>query len=286
MAKKKTAKQGDFITITARKVSDKVQPEIKVGGIYHINSVSKLKNGATVLILDKDTNKGTTVRCNAERFEWQVITADEAKERLFKQQVAEDTKRLCEAFSFEEHAKIAFAPLVIAHIAWVWADYALKESAEKRIEEVKKLSRAVRQLRETYERTIRKDLDYIHFRRIQEQAQMFLEEYRFDFQRLYFSTFNDINFQHIKAPHNKLRTLAFIGLQVCKFLHDYENEMLELIKSRTGYGREGHLPCMGELEACFDAYIGNYPVKPTQNTDISLRVLRKNLDSIKFQLDN
>lgn len=214
------------------------------------------------------------------------ITPEEIREKRFKAQVAADTKRLIESFSFKEHAKIAFTPLIIAHIAWVWAEYTVKESAEKRIEEVKKLSRAVRYLRDTYENAIRKDLDYAHFRKIQEQAQMFLEEYRFDFQRLYFSTSNDISFQHPKAPYNKLRTFAFIGMQFCKFLHDYENEMLELIKSRTGYGREGHLPCINELEACFDAYIGNYPVEPTQNTKISLAVLRKNLDNIEFQLND
>lgn len=101
-------------------------------------------------------------------------------------------------------------------------------------------------------------------------------------------SFDELNmpFQHPKAPYNKLRTFAFIGMQFCKFLHDYENEMLELIKSRTGYGREGHLPCISELEACFDAYIGNYPVEPTQNTKISLAVLRKNLDNIEFQLND
>ena len=74
MAKKTAAKAGDFIEITARKVSDKVQPEIKVGGIYHVNRVEQLKSGATVLVIDKDRKKNKTVRCNAERFTWEVRT--------------------------------------------------------------------------------------------------------------------------------------------------------------------------------------------------------------------
>ena len=284
MAKNKV-KVGEFVTITARKVSDKVQPEIKVGGIYRVNSLDKLKDGTAVLVLDRDIKKGTTVRCNAQRFEWRVISPEEIKERQFKKQIAEDTKRLVNSFSFNEHAKIAFTPLVVAHIAWVWAEYVLKECAEKRIEEVKKLSRAVRHLRDKYETAIRKDLDLVHFRRIQEQADRFLLEYRFDFQRLYFSTCNDVNYQHPKAPYNKLRTFAFLGMQFCKFLHDYENEMGRFIQSRIGGEcREGHLPFMSELETCFDAYIGNYPVNPTQNTLISLGVLRKNLDQIEFEL--
>ena len=96
MAKNKVHK-GEFITITARKVSDKVQPEIKVGGIYRVNSLDKLKDGTAVLVLDKDIKKGTTVRCNAQRFDWRVISPAEIQERKFKEQSAADTKAITDA---------------------------------------------------------------------------------------------------------------------------------------------------------------------------------------------
>lgn len=203
MAKKTAAKAGDFIEITARKVSDKVQPEIKVGGIYHVNRVEQLKSGATVLVIDKDRKKNKTVRCNAERFTWEVRTPAEVQEKQFKEQCNADTKALMESFTFEEHVQIAFVPLIIAQVAWVYADKVVRYCADKRISEVKKLSRTVKQLREHYLVQLSKDLDREHLNKILSQADELINVCAFDFQILYYSTCNEINRQHLKTSTTK-----------------------------------------------------------------------------------
>lgn len=280
------AKAGDFITITARRVSDKIQPELKVGGIYHVNSVGQLKNGKTVLILDKNPAKHLTVRCNAERFKWEVITPKEVQERNFKAECKKNTKRLMEAFSFEEHAKIAFVPLIIAHIAWYYADKAVRYAADHRISEVKKLSRAIKELRTHYIDLLKKDLDYKHLEKIQLQADRFMQEYRFDFIVLQHSTANDINYQHVGISYDDLRVFAFLSKQFIRECKKHEDRMTALIRERLGEAKEAHLPTLDTLYTCMDAFLGDYEIKETQNMRNNMIVFHKNLDEIEFELND
>ena len=284
MAKKTAAKAGDFIEITARKVSDKVQPEIKVGGIYHVNRVEQLKSGATVLVIDKDRKKNKTVRCNAERFTWEVRTPAEVQEKQFKEQCNADTKALMESFTFEEHVQIAFVPLIIAQVAWLYAQKVVRYCAEKRISEVKKLSRTVKELRAHYINLLSKDLDREHREKIFNQADEFIKECAFDFQILYYSTCNEINHQHLKIEYDEMRTYAFLSMMFCREVRKHENRMTALIAQKLGQAREGHLPCIDELYTCMDAYLGNHEIKITPVIETAMMKFQKNLSKIEFTL--
>lgn len=281
---RKTAKAGDFIEITARKVSSRVQPEIKLGGLYHVNRTERLKSGAEVLVLDKDTKRHKTVRCNAERFSWQVVTPADVQERQFKEQCNADTQAIMDSFTFEEHVQIAFVPLIIAQVAWFYADKVLRYCADKRISEVKKLSRAVKGLREWYIQELRKDLDAKHLNHFLTQADDFIKECAWDFQTLYFSTLNELNRQFPQIPHDEMRTNAYIAMMFCKEVRRHEDRMMALIRTKLGHAREGHIPCIDQLHTCMDAYLGDIKIQESRDTEIAMRIFRKNLSKIEFTL--
>lgn len=281
---KKTAKAGDFVEITARKVSSKVQPEIKVGGLYHVNRVERLKSGAAVLVIDKDPKRGKTVRCNAERFSWEVRTPAELQERQFKEQCNADTERIMHNFTFDEHVQIAFVPLIIGEVAWHYAEKVLRYCAEKRISEVKKLSRTVRDLRERYLYELGKDLDTKHRLHTFQQAEDFINECRMDFQILYFSTNNELNHQCAQLPHDEMRTYAYLAMLFCKEVREHEARMTELIRRKLGSAREGHIPCFEQLHTCMEAYLGNMTVQKTATIQTAMKIFQKNLSKIEFTL--
>ena len=64
MAKKTAAKAGDFIEITARKVSDKVQPEIKVGDTVKIIAGKNKDKEGKVKSIDLKNHKIVVEGCN------------------------------------------------------------------------------------------------------------------------------------------------------------------------------------------------------------------------------
>lgn len=69
-------------------------------------------------------------------------------ERQFKKLVADNTERMLETFTWEENMLIAFVPLIISKVAWVYAEKVLAYCAEHRLSEYKKLGRVVKMLRQ------------------------------------------------------------------------------------------------------------------------------------------
>lgn len=71
-------------------------------------------------------------------------------EKQFKESVRHDTDWMMKTFTFNENMMIAFVPLVISHLAWVYAEKVMKYCAEHKIPETVKLSRAVKHVRQEY----------------------------------------------------------------------------------------------------------------------------------------
>lgn len=97
-----------MIEITARKCSEKQSPLIEVGKSYICKGVSSLKDGTTVIEVVHPTKKKQTLRVNALRFDWQILTDEMKFEREFREGVRKDTEKmmnepyLVDALSFTE----------------------------------------------------------------------------------------------------------------------------------------------------------------------------------------
>lgn len=280
-------KKGEYIEITARKCSGKLSPLLQVGKKYFVRDFANLKNGSQVLIVQHPNKAKEVLRINEERFDWKIITIAEIKEDAFKKTVADDTAKMMQVFTFEEQMRISFLPLIISELAWKYAERARKESAEQRITLLKKLSRSIVQLREKYISEVRKDLDYKHIKHFQEAAEMFCEEYAYDF-TIFFYTVNGLFKKAMpEYPYDRMRSNAIISVLLIKFLDEHNKKMDVLIASKMGGAKESiRTPIMDALCTCMEAYAGEMGKFDynDNNLKLCLRVLEKNINKIQFDL--
>ena len=87
-------------------------------------------------------------------------------EARFKELARRDAQTMLDTFTWEENMMIAFVPLIISKVAWVYAEKALKYCADNRISEFKKLGRSIKELRQKYLDVLRLDLDFTHIHRV------------------------------------------------------------------------------------------------------------------------
>ena len=207
-------------------------------------------------------------------------------ETNFKKQVKNDVHTMLETFTWEENMMIAFVPLVISHIAWLYAEKVMKYCADHRIPETVKLSRAVKHVRQEYVGSLKKDLDAKHVSRIEEQTEQFCKLYANDFTIMWYC----VNSEYCKRyPDDELlsmRTDAYVSILLCRFLVAHNKRMDKIIEAKMGFAQSIKNPYMDKLESCMDAYCGEYTIQNTDNINACLRILEKNIKSINFEIDD
>ena len=207
-------------------------------------------------------------------------------ETNFKKQVKSDVHTMLETFTWEENMMIAFVPLVISHIAWLYAEKVITYCADRRIPETVKLSRAVKHVRQEYLDSLKKDLDAKHISRIEEQTEQFCKLYANDFTIMWYC----VNSEFCRCyPGDELllmRTDAYVSILLCRFLVAHNKRMDKIIEAKMGFAQSIKNPYMDKLETCMDAYCGEYTIQNTDNINACLRVLEKNIKSINFEIDD
>lgn len=78
------------------------------------------------------------------------VQSREEREEAFRQECKENVQAMLKAFTFEEHMAIAFTPYVIIDTIWYFVDKVQNYCRDRRIYEVKKLSRVINELRDRY----------------------------------------------------------------------------------------------------------------------------------------
>lgn len=151
--------RGDVIEITARRCPEKMSPLLQAGRRYAVRNVTQLKDGTPVLEVQHPQRKKAVLRVNAARFDWKVITIEGMQLERVRKDIEEDTTKLCTDFTQDEQINIAFVPLIFNHIAWMYAMQAVQKSADYRVGMLKKITRAVRQLKQEYDSEMFRGLD-------------------------------------------------------------------------------------------------------------------------------
>mgnify|MGYP006887535399 FL=1 len=207
-------------------------------------------------------------------------------ETNFKKQVKSDVHTMLETFTWEENMMIAFVPLVISHIAWLYAEKVMKYCADHRIPETVKLSRVVKHVRQEYVDSLKKDLDAKHIGRIEEQTEQFCKLYANDFTIMWYL----VNSEFCKCyPNDELlpmRTDAYVSILLCRFLVAHNKRMDKIIEAKIGFAQSIKNPYMDKLETCMDAYCGEHTIQNTDNINACLRILEKNIKNINFEIDD
>lgn len=207
-------------------------------------------------------------------------------ETNFKKQVKSDVHTMLETFTWEENMMIAFVPLVISHIAWLYAEKVMKYCADHRIPETVKLSRAVKHVRQEYIGSLKKDLDAKHISRIEEQTEQFCKLYANDFTIMWYCVNSEYCKRYSEDELLPMRTDAYVSILLCRFLVAHNKRMDKIIEAKMGFAQSIKNPYMDKLETCMDAYCGEHTIQNTDNINACLRILEKNIKSINFEIDD
>lgn len=208
-------------------------------------------------------------------------------EARFKELARRDAKTMLDTFTWEENMMIAFVPLIISKVAWVYAEKVLAYCAEHRLSEYKKLGRVVKMLRQEYIDTLCKDLDRRHVRHIETQTELFMDEINHHLTILWLQANTYIkNAGHYMA-HDIMRTDAMVAISMVRYLKTHDNKMNILIKAKMGHSESITNPQMIALEKLMMQYFPvDFKLETNANLDLCGKIFANNLSKIEFELTN
>ena len=91
-------------------------------------------------------------------------------EQLFRLQCTADVQKKLEAFTMDENMRMAYEPVFIEAVAWVYAMRVAEYCAAHRVDKYKKTTRLLRELHSLYLSTQAKDLTTMIGQKIQDGA--------------------------------------------------------------------------------------------------------------------
>ena len=208
-------------------------------------------------------------------------------ERQFKKLVADNTERMLDTFTWEENMMIAFVPLIISKVAWVYAEKALKYCADNRISEFKKLGRSIKELRQKYLDVLRLDLDFTHIHRIESQTLQFMDECNYHLTILWYQVNQYIKSHAPEMPHDIMRTDAAIAVLMVRYLKAHNKRMDAVIAAKMGRSQSIDNPQMIALEKLMMQYFpADFKLETNANLDLCGKIFANNLSKIEFEVTN
>lgn len=299
-------KLGELIKITKRKVSDKVQSNIKVGGLYLIiQEEGHTKSGATVLRIaefnrmaemaiknpTKHIDPKDMMRCNSDRFEWIKKSPTQlkaefkrVKDEYFREQEKRQDEEIKNKFTDKERIQMAYTPYLYAELSWYYADKVVSLVTERRISELKKLTRTVRMLRENFLYELRAKMSQPVLRAAQDKVKKILEEHYLDFFKFEMSVQNEVNRQYVQVDHDDVRTYAYISMLCYECQQKVDKANVKLIQKKIGVAPMVHdsYKYMRELYACMDAYMGDCKMEKALPIQLSVKALERNISKMEL----
>lgn len=213
------------------------------------------------------------------------LTAEEkaAKEEAFRKECKDNVQKMLKAFTFEEHMQIAFTPLVIIDTIWYFVDKVQAYCREHRISEVKKLSRAINELRERYRQELRKDLSQKHLDQIHEKSVHWREFNAHHMTIMFFAMSNTLLKEYKSQDYLDCMNWAYCAMKLCKLGKSYNDEINKMIRERLGDTKDAppHW-ILDKLYAIMEAHLPEgFKVDDTQ-IDGCMDVFRNNLKQLKY----
>lgn len=179
------------------------------------------------------------------------LAAERAKQML-REKLSEDA-----IFS------ITYVPFVIAEVAWDYADSVMDMAILMRIQETKRLCRAIKDIRKEYDKK-RYSIITDGWRKSEtENMVMFQDELKDVFNKIYIRYKDLWKMEYGEANSEMLLMIcgAYMCHTVLKALYQYESAQMKIVSSIIGYQIAPFLPT--ELKALYDLIIefaGNCPM--------------------------
>lgn len=206
-------------------------------------------------------------------------------EEMFKKSVHDDTLTMLETFTFEENMQIAFTPLIITEVAWHYAFKVLDYAAREHISETKKLSRAVKALREKYLSECKKDLDCAHIEKMEKASELFIKSCGNDFLIIFYSLNNELKRKWPDLEYLDMRVDAGIAIIMLQMLKEHSRRMDELMAKKLGGEVPAYRnPINESLRDCMDAYMSPAEFKFEGNVRLSMQIIQKKFGQIEWNI--
>ena len=255
------------------------QPKPKAKVVTRTFSVEEIK-AAEKKVLDNIWERDIAPNLNNA-----IKTMRPMNESNFKAIVHRDTQTMLNTFTWDENMMIAFVPLIISKVAWVYAEKAVKYCTDNRISEFKKLGRSVKELRQKYIDVLRLDLDYSHINRIETQTLQFMDECNYDLAILWYQVNQYIKTNAPDMPYDTMRTDAAVAVMMVRYLKAHNRRMDAIIASKMGQSQSIDNPQMRSLEKLMMQYFPNdFKLETNTNLDLCGKIFAKNLSKIEFEV--
>lgn len=216
-----------------------------------------------------------------------IPTLEELMEFDFRNKVKQNVEKLKNNFTFEEHVRIAFIPLVFCNLALYYGDRCRRYAADHRISILTKLGRAYDEVKVAWINEISKDLNLDHRRHLREQAMRFMQEYALNFQIMWFSANSELKKHKPGMLYEDMRTDAVCGMLMVDILMEYNRSIDKLIKNRLGPGQKNVTdPKMEAIRMILDSYagnLGNFDIK-SQDIILSKKIIMNKVKEIEFSM--
>ncbi len=301
---KRQYKFGDIITITSRKCSAKVQPDIMVGQIYTVLEQHATKSGAVSLLvielaaLAKGASKTKSAqidpklmhRVNEDRFDWQFMNEKRKRQEYQKTKEMLNAKAdklekefLESRFTMDERFMMTYRPYLFAELTWYFALKAIAAVADEKLASTKSLSRRVTDLRHNFIFDLGRHMSGPIISCAQGKVREALEMYRMDFIRLQATINNELNRLYIGVKHDTAITYAIIAIICYDLQKKVEDKNVELIRSRLGWATNHEsFGYMSELNSCMKQLVGNHKLQDTLSVTTAIKVLEINIMNLKL----
>lgn len=305
MKKQQTYKLGELIQITERKVSDKIQPKIKVGELYLVLKEEKpTKSGAiclSVINYDKafdgyiagmtNINPKLVMRCNADRFEWIKKSRAKVKEEFSKRQIAYlkqqekiQDQQIQDKFTDKERIRMAYVPYLFAELAWHYAYKAVDLSVQRRVDDLKKAVRNIKQLRSDFLCELRKKMSQPVLEAAQKRVSIAMDVHSLDFFKFENTIKNEVEREYLGSKNNDIRAYAYMSMLCYESQRRVDIDNAKLISKKLG-GSVSEIESykyMKELYENVGKCLGAYYIPHTDNINIAVKVMEKNINSMEL----
>lgn len=214
---------------------------------------------------------------------WQDMKPETLPESKFKRNVKRDAKIMFDTFTWGENMMIAFVPLIIANLAFLYADKVTAFCAAHKIAQTLKLSREVKALEKKYIEELRVDLDMPHILRIQNQTREFVSECGRDFNILWFQVNGELKRYNKSIQNVEMLTDAFIAILMVRFLQEHTRRMNVVVKQKMP--NANNVPTNQNLimlRKVMEEYTKGYAIDYEGNVDLCMQILRNNLHRVEY----
>lgn len=207
---------------------------------------------------------------------------------LNRKRVEATTSKLYSSLTRKEQSEIVFIPLLLENIAWRYAEKAMEQARDERVECLKKLSRTIKTvLRPQYEREMKAFLNYNDMKRIDACAEEFLTLNATHFARLHFPVGNEF-LKHYPARKNAETQIHGITAKLLVRLAEKYRDSVDRLLIERGITKEP-LPrtkTISALYASMDAFAGEEGKFDYNNEHIlrALEVIMKQIQKIEFEI--